>query len=163
MSAREKVRQWEREENDNLIDLNDGVDEFSLNFEPISPVSTPFQATSQTATLSKSSKRKASMLDVMDRHIESINSGINNVAQAIKEGNAIAEKGIAVVERARPRCYTEEEVFVELQNIGVRGSLLLDAFLFLIKSQANMRAFFAVPSNLRLDILSKLMTEGNNY
>ena len=101
-------------------------------------------------------------MDVLERHIEILNSGINNVAKAIKEGNAIAERGIAIADRASPRCYNEDEIFDELLNIVVPEPLQLDAFLFLIKSKANMRAFFGVPSNRRWELLSKLMSRSDS-
>ena len=114
-------------------------------FEAISP-----QCNSQVAKSSKGIKRKASMMESLDKYAKNLQSGLSSVADAIREGNIIAERG-------RPRIYSEEEVYAELINIGVPENLQLDAFLFLIKSAAKMRAFFAVPNDRRYELLLKLM------
>ncbi|KAK9288926.1 hypothetical protein L1049_017397 [Liquidambar formosana] len=108
-------------------------------------------------------KRKADlMIDVLEKQIEVVNSGIASVADAIREGNIIVERGIAIAAQSRPRCYSEDEVFSEILNIGVPEHLQLDAFLFLIKSQPKVRAFFGVPSDRRLELLMKMMYESRD-
>lgn len=62
-------------------------------------------------------KRKRMFL----REFESIREAILDVAQAIKEGNVIAERG-------RPCVYTEQEVFTELVKTGVDVQLRYRAY-----------------------------------
>ena len=123
----------------------------------------------QSGTSSKGSKRKTPMVDVFERQVEVINLGINGVAEAIKEGNRIAEKGlvivekqIAIVERARLRVYSDDEIYDELMKIGVPEHLQLETFLFLLKHPTHKRAFFGVPSEHRLELLYKLMYGQND-
>ena len=74
------------------------------------------------------------------------------------QGHKIAKDGLAIMERGRPRCYSEDEVYYELVNIGILADVQLDAMLFLIKDPAKMRAFFGAPtSELRRQILLKMM------
>ena len=42
-------------------------------------------------------------MDSRDKQVEMIQSSINNVAKAIREGNTIAEKGVEVLQKAQPR------------------------------------------------------------
>ncbi|KAK9284663.1 hypothetical protein L1049_023839 [Liquidambar formosana] len=106
----------------------------------------------------KTKKRKADlMIDVLERQIEVINCGIASVSDAIKEGNINSNKGIATAEKGRLHCYSEDEVFSEIMNIGLPEHLQLDAFLLLIKSQLKVKAFFGVPSDRLLELLMKMM------
>ena len=58
------------------------------------------------------------------------------------QGHEIVKKGLATMERGCSHCYSEEEVFYELVNIGILTNVQLDAMLFLIKDPFKMRAFF---------------------
>ena len=75
-----------------------------------------------------------------------------------EQGHEIAKEGLAIMERGRPRCYSEDKVFSEFVKIGTPMEHQLDAMLFLIKVPAKMRAFFGVPTcMLRRQILLKMM------
>ncbi|KAI9180607.1 hypothetical protein LWI28_006482 [Acer negundo] len=141
ISAKEKVKQWEKESCDQFVDLERLEDVTTDNFNPVSQ-----QCNSQGANSSKVLKRKASMVYAFERQVEMIQVGMNNVADAIREGNVIAEIGIAVIEKTRPRIYEEQDIYAELLKIGVPDNVQLEAFLFLVKSPLKTRAFFAVPS-----------------
>lgn len=108
------------------------------------------------------------MMDSFDKHMEAMQSSIGGVVDVMKEGNLviresniIAEKGIDAIERGRPKVYSEEEVYAELLKIDVPDHIQLDAFLFLIKDSSKVRAFFAVPSERRLELLQKMMPSNN--
>ncbi|XVF49404.1 hypothetical protein PTKIN_Ptkin04bG0009100 [Pterospermum kingtungense] len=89
---------------------------------------------------SRGSKRKASMVDMLDRHSNMLQMGMKEVADVMREGNmiveksievarkqtAIAEKSVSILEYSRPHCYHEEEIFYALEEIGVKGNLLVD-------------------------------------
>ena len=111
-----------------------------------------------------------------------LNSGIKEVADVMREGNIIAEKSIeiagksievaekqlalteksvSILEHSRPHCYREDEIYAELESIGVHGNLQLNAYLFLTKHPDKARAFFGFPRARRLEILVQLMNEGN--
>ncbi|XP_062085441.1 uncharacterized protein At2g29880-like [Humulus lupulus] len=146
VSSKEKVQQWEKESNCNQFVNVENLDKVTSDcFESLSP-----QCNSQVNNATKGVKRKASMIESLDKYAENLQSGLTSVADALRKGNIIAERG-------RLRIYSEEEVYAELLNIEVPEHLQLDAFLFLIKSAMKMRAFFAVPKERRYELLLKLM------
>ncbi|KAK4412555.1 hypothetical protein Salat_2902600 [Sesamum alatum] len=116
-------------------------------------------------------KRKAESNDfqvrkmaLAEKQIEVINLGITGVADALKEGNGIAKEGlliaerkVAIAEKSRPRIYFEEELVVELQNIGVPSTLFVNVVLYFLKNPVEMCAFFALPSPMHLEMIYKLI------
>ncbi|TXG70198.1 hypothetical protein EZV62_005133 [Acer yangbiense] len=125
VSAKEKVQQWEREGSPNhVVDVEHFDEVNNTCSESFSP-----QYNSQPASASKGIKRKSSMLESLDKYLENVQSGMNNVADAIREGNKI-------VERVQPHRHSEQEVYDELINIGVPEQLQLDGYLFLIDSES---------------------------
>lgn len=66
----------------------------------------------QYATSLKEKKRNPPVSDLCQIQIKSIREAINNVAEALRDGNGIVERGQACV------C-SEEEVFAELVDLGV--------------------------------------------
>ncbi|KAJ9182062.1 hypothetical protein P3X46_006095 [Hevea brasiliensis] len=97
--------------------------------------------------LPKDRKRKAR---TWERKFKSIKDAINDVAEAIREGNAI-------IERARQHVYSEREVYAELVKIGVERHLRYTAYTFLTQDPARVRAFFGFPVNERKDFLLQMM------
>ena len=172
ISAKEKVRRWEKDIEDsvNLEENIDCFDEFSMsNVESYSPMVSPSYS---CKTSSNEAKKTPKMVEMLEKQMEIFQSRIDNVAASIREGNEIAKEGLAIMmqgheiakeglaimERGRPRCYSEDEVFFELVKIGIPTEHQLDAMLFLIKDPAKMRAFFGIPTNeLRQQILLKMM------
>ena len=100
-------------------------------------------------------------MNSFDKHVEVLDSSIKNMVEAIKKGNIIAEKGITIFEKGRPGLYSEEEIYAVLVSIGTLDHLLLDALLFLGKSQSKVRALFAFPRERRLEMLLKMMCPTN--
>lgn len=108
------------------------------------------QAPSLSATSSKGKKRKASRNFDFEREFASVREAIKDVAAAIREGNAIAE-------RSRPRVYSEHEVFKELISIGIDLQLRFRAYTFLIANAGRVRAFFGCPVEERKEFLLQMM------
>ncbi|XVF38154.1 hypothetical protein REPUB_Repub20aG0075300 [Reevesia pubescens] len=98
----------------------------------------------------KSSKGKKRKGNMWEREFKKIRDSISNVVEAIREGNAVMERGQAYV-------YSEEEVFEELVNIGVEKHLIYSAYRFLIEDPARARAFFGFPAEERKDYLIQMM------
>ncbi|XP_030951976.1 uncharacterized protein LOC115975362 isoform X2 [Quercus lobata] len=172
ISAKEKVRRWEKDREDS-VNLEENIDcfgEFSMpNVDSYSPRVSPSYS---CETSSKKAKKTPEMVEMLEKQMEIFQSGIDNVAASIRQGNEIAKEGLAIMmqgheiakeglaimERGRPRCYSEDEVFSELVKIGIPTEHQLDAMLFLIKDPTKMRAFFGVPTTeLRRQILLKMM------
>ena len=109
----------------------DCFDEFSMpNVESYSPiVSSPYSS----ETSSKKAKKTPQMVEMLEKQMENFQSGIDNVATSIMQGNEIAKEGLAIMmqgheiakeglaimEKGRPHCYSEDEVYSELVNIGI--------------------------------------------
>ncbi|XP_059664096.1 uncharacterized protein LOC132309849 [Cornus florida] len=152
ISAKEKVSKWGTENGTSSSTQNNN-----------------HESNSQCGGSSKGSKRKDVMADVFEREIEVIGSGINKVAEAIEKGNLVAEKGleiaakrVAIVEKTQTNYHPDEELFAELMRIGVPDNKQLDAFIFLIKYPQHKSAFFAVPTERRLELLNMVMDRGND-
>ncbi|KAI3701264.1 hypothetical protein L2E82_45915 [Cichorium intybus] len=96
----------------------------------------------------KSKKRK------VQKKVESSDSNIvnavHNVAQAIMEGNKI-------MDRAYPREYTGEEIFQQLDLMGLELNEIPRALNFLATNQAKLRLLFSTPLQIRMGVLKDMM------
>lgn len=133
---------------EDLNGTNDGNDLLPTSAEANSHVD--IQPPCQSATSSKGKKRKATRNFDFEREFASVREAIKEVAAAIREGNAIAE-------RSRPRVYSEQEVFRELVRIGVERQLRFRAYTFLIANAGRVRAFFGCPIEERKEFLLQMM------
>lgn len=133
---------------EDLNGTNDGNDLLPTSAEANSQID--IQPPSQSATSSKGKKRKATRNFDFERELSSVRDAIKDVAAAIREGNAIAE-------RSRPHVYSEQEVFRELVNIGVEKQLRFRAYTFLIANARRVRAFFGCPVGERKEFLLQMM------
>ncbi|KAL5557710.1 hypothetical protein UlMin_033921 [Ulmus minor] len=133
---------------EDLNGMNDGTDLLPASAEANSQVDS--QVPSQSATSSKGKKRKAAQNIGSKKEFAGIREAIKDVADAIREGNVIAE-------RSRPRVYSEEQVFKELVNIKVDSQLRYRAYTFLIANAGRVRAFFGCPREERKEFLLQMM------
>ncbi|KAJ4842442.1 hypothetical protein Tsubulata_034910 [Turnera subulata] len=112
-SAKEKVRRWQREASSSQLDLNDpfenatneneydwqhgmpsnleNLDHFSLEYSP---------SINSQGISSRSSKRKAPMVELLEKQYDRVNNGIEKLKIVMKKGNEIAEKSLAILEMA---------------------------------------------------------------
>ncbi|XP_048332341.1 uncharacterized protein LOC107419794 isoform X2 [Ziziphus jujuba] len=132
---------------EDLNGMNDG-DQSPTSLEANSQIDS--QAPSLSATSLKGKKRKAPRNFDFEREFANIREAIKNVAVAIREGNAVAERG-------RPHVYSEQEVFAELVNIGVDSQIRYRAYTFLISNAGRVRAFFGCPTDERKEFLLQMM------
>ncbi|EEF52875.1 uncharacterized protein At2g29880 [Ricinus communis] len=133
---------------EDLNEINDGTSQLATPVEANSQADS--QAHSHSETSSKGQKRKAPKDDIFEREFKSIREAIKDVAEAIREGNIIAERG-------RLRVYSEQEVFTELVKIGVERHMRYKAYTFLIANAGRARAFFGCPSEERKEFLLQMM------
>ena len=66
-----------------------------------------------------------------------------SMTEAIKEGNAIFEK-------SQPQVYSEQELWNDLQIMGLPQQMLTDAFLYMVENPSRRRAFFGCPFHFRV-------------
>ncbi|CAK7333043.1 unnamed protein product [Dovyalis caffra] len=101
----------------------------------------------ESATSVENRKRKACE---WERQFEGIKEAINDVADVIREGNAVIGK--------TPECvYSVEQVFEELMRVGTEQPLRYTAYNFLVEDGASGRAFFGFPTDERKDFLLQKM------
>lgn len=133
----------------NEIHLENEYVDLDDNIQDVIPP--PFsQEQSSCAKKCKSKKRKFED----DEEEEDINSkimkSVDNVAGAIREGNIIFD-------RAYPREYTGEEIYRELELVGLEPHELPRALNFLATNQAKARTLFSCPLQIRMGVLKDMM------
>ncbi|CAI9300998.1 unnamed protein product [Lactuca saligna] len=75
---------------------------------------------------------------------------VDNVAGAIREGNVIFD-------RAYPREYTGDEIYRELELVGLEPHELPRALNFLAANQAKARTLFSCPLQIQMGVLKDMM------
>ena len=58
---------------------------YDLNYEPTTPINAFLQSHSHDVNSSKTLKKKAHMIDIMEKQFEQLGDEINKVVEAIKE------------------------------------------------------------------------------
>ena len=93
----------------------------------------------------------------LKKDAELIHEGMALVADAIKDASLKVDLGNSFLQTVTPEVYSEKQIFEELANIGLAEQFRLDAYVYLIRNPSTVRALFAVPSELRLELLYKFM------
>ena len=88
--------------------MGDMTNIYDLNYEPTTPINAFLQSHSHDVNSSKTLKKKAHMIDIMEKQFEQLSDEINKVVEAIKEWNIIVGKEIVHMEWGWPRCYSEK-------------------------------------------------------
>ena len=136
---------------------------------------------------SKGSKRKAPMADILQTEVEKMTMGIKELTDVLREGNYYYDRSIAVAERqatvaerqatvaerqaeiaqrsltilqqSRPRIYSEEDVWAELEALNILPEVRMKCYRFLCRDEKAKREFFGVPRSMRFETLYQLMSE----
>ncbi|KAL8209611.1 hypothetical protein R6Q57_006343 [Mikania cordata] len=133
LAANEVTLENEYNNNDDIQVLD------SMTFHPLE---------SSNAKKYKSKKRK---LDDDDEAVNSmLISSIANVANAIVEGNKI-------LERVYHQKYTREEIYKELELMGLESHEVPRALNFLATNQGKARTLFTCPLHIRIGVLKDMM------
>ncbi|XP_074287285.1 uncharacterized protein LOC141612416 isoform X2 [Silene latifolia] len=99
---------------------------------------------------SKKGKKRKATEDIFREEISIIKQGLDNVAQALREGNEVIEKG-------RPQVYTTQEVFEELSRMELDPITRRKAYRFLNAKQMRVRELFGLPPEERMVYLMEMM------
>lgn len=164
-TAKEKKRRWEKELSERSLDY---IDEFltqnEVQFENLddSLRSTSNKFHLDSTPSSKGTKRKGAMVDLLLEQFQVFNNGINEVAAALREGNQVLHEGNLALKEGQPRVYSEEEVFQELENLGVEEDLQFLAYNFITSNPGLVRAFFGCPTHRRKAWLVEKMRASSN-
>ncbi|CAI9287811.1 unnamed protein product [Lactuca saligna] len=133
----------------NEIHLENEYVDLDDNIQDVIPP--PFsQEQSSCAKKCKSKKRKFEDDDEEEDINSKIMKSVDNVAGAIREGNIIFD-------RAYPREYTGEEIYRELELVGLEPHELPRALNFLATNQAKARTLFSCPLHIRMGVLKDMM------
>ncbi|KAK9725386.1 hypothetical protein RND81_05G140300 [Saponaria officinalis] len=100
---------------------------------------------------SKKAKRKTTQ-DILHEEISIIKEGLDNVAQALREGNEVLENG-------RPQVYRPQEVFEELSRMELDSLTRRKAYRFLNAKQTRVRELFRCPLDERKEYLMEMMLD----
>ena len=92
----------------------------------------------------KKGKRKATE-DLLREEIPTIKQGLDNVAQALREGSS--------------RVYTSQEIFEELSRMEFDPFVDRKVYRFVSAKQARAREVFGCPLNHRKEYLIEMMTD----
>ena len=65
--------------------MGDMTNIYDLNYEPTTPINAFLQSHSHDVNSSKTLKKKAHMIDIMEKQFEQLSDKINKVVEAIKE------------------------------------------------------------------------------
>ncbi|XP_076954019.1 two-component response regulator-like APRR1 [Bidens hawaiensis] len=132
------------DEIDQMVETNDITLENITSADDIHVVSETPDSQAKYPSFSKSKKRK---LEKDDEFTTTLMSSINNVADAIDKSTKDLCK---VMEGSRARVYSEEEIYKELEIMGiVSEEEIFDAYLFLVERPEKARALFGCPLNKR--------------
>ncbi|CAI9290286.1 unnamed protein product [Lactuca saligna] len=138
---------------------NQRVDDDEDDIQVVSP--TPEQNSS--AKKCKTKKRK--LVDEVEQEVEpqhqpepetfetKIMNAVSDVANAMREGNKIFE-------RTYHHELTGDEIYHELQPMGLEAHEIPGALMYLARNQADARTLFTCPMNIRKDILKTMMGAG---
>ncbi|CAI9260811.1 unnamed protein product [Lactuca saligna] len=141
---------------------NQRVDDDEDDIQVVSP--TPEQNSS--AKKCKTKKRK--LVDEVEQEVEpqpqpepetfetKIMNAVSDVANAMREGNKIFE-------RAYHHELTGDEIYQELQPMGLEAHEIPCALMYLARNQADARTLFTCPMNIRKDILKTMMRCSGRY
>ena len=115
-----------------------------------SPTST--QASNQSAQL----KRKKWKVSNVKNNADEMIKVVQSMVEVIKEWNTIFEK-------SQPQVYSEQELWNDLQVMGLSQPMLTDAYLYLVENPSKKRAFFGCPFDGHKDLLEKMMNGYGNH
>ncbi|XVF64416.1 hypothetical protein PTKIN_Ptkin09bG0167600 [Pterospermum kingtungense] len=177
-SAREKVARWQMEGCSSQIDLNDSMDSYMMSdsegimgndFSNAENVNSPENApsiNSQGTSSSRGRKRKASMMEMLAKQYEKLNTNIERVSEVLDRGNVIAENGnmiaeksLSIIESGRPQFYKPEEIYAEVELIGseMGEDFVINAYNYLSNNASATRSFFGLPRDKRFGWLFRLV------
>ena len=81
---------------------------------------------------------------------------VQSVAEAIKEGNDIFEK-------SQPQVYLGQELWNDLQVMGLPQLMLTNTYFYLVENPNKRRAFFGCPFEGRKDLLERMVNDYCNH
>lgn len=116
--------------------------------------STPLIPELSTTTSSKVKKKKdkeAHAKKEVDKEVILVTEAVNNVAEAIREGNALYAQ-------AQSLTFTNADIREELLAIGVEKEILSKAYLYLVKDSDMKGAFFGVPREERKALVMDMLS-----
>lgn len=99
------------------------------------------------------------MVDLLLEQFQVFNNRINEVAAALKKGNLVLHEGNLALKEGQPCVYSDEEVFQELENLGVEE---VHAYNFITSNPGLVRAFFGCPTHRHKAWLVEKMCASSN-
>lgn len=144
---------------DDLLRSNDVTlenQQIDADYDDIQVISPKCFSPEQNSSAKKCKSKRRKVLDEdEDEPFETkIMNVVADVANAMREGNKIFE-------RAYHHEYTGDEIYKELQPMGLEPHEIPGALMYLARNQADARTLFSCPLNIRKDLLKTMMGAGN--
>ncbi|GMP54458.1 hypothetical protein CsSME_00019626 [Camellia sinensis var. sinensis] len=106
----------------------------------------------KSGTFLKAKKRRLS--NGGERDVDILKTALQDIALAIREGNASMEKSQG--------CFPIGVLYKALEEIGIAPHLFTDAYVFLTKKFERMMQFYGCPVEYRKEILENMMYDPEN-
>ncbi|CAL5398530.1 unnamed protein product [Camellia sinensis] len=155
-TTKEKVRRWANSSNNDHVDRIEVIDELvhqnEANLESFVVDEDDVVLSPKSGTSSKVKKRKLS--NDGERDVDILKTALQDIASAIREGNASMEKSQGYFPRG--------ELHKALEEIGIVPHLFTEAYLFLTKKSERMMQFFGCPVKYHKETLESMMYDPEN-
>ncbi|KAI8017349.1 Isoleucine--tRNA ligase [Camellia lanceoleosa] len=155
-TAKEKVQRWANSSNNDHVDRIEVIDELvhqnEANLESFIVDEDDVVLSLKSGTSSKAKKRKLS--NDSERDVDILKTTLQDIASAIREGNASMEKSQG--------CFSRGELHKVLEEIGIAPHLFTEAYFFLTKKFERMMQFFGCPMEYRKETLERMMYDTEN-
>ncbi|KAL7219175.1 hypothetical protein ACSBR2_012282 [Camellia fascicularis] len=156
-TAKEKVRRWANSSNNDHVDRIEVIDELvhqnEADLESFNLVDEDVVVLSpKSGTFFKAKKRRLS--NGGERDVDILKTALQDIASAIREGNASMEKSQG--------CFPIRELYKALEEIGIAPHFFTEAYLFLTKKFERMMQFCGCPVEYRKEILESMMYDLEN-
>ncbi|KAM0020743.1 putative Myb/SANT-like domain-containing protein [Helianthus debilis subsp. tardiflorus] len=156
VTAKERNAQLQKNDNTNVdtnLDMEDFLAANDVTLESQYNIDDDIQlvdCTEQSSSEKKIKNRKRKLGQEAEDFTSKLLKSVDDVALAIREGNKI-------LERVYHREYTGDEIYKELEPMGLEPHEMPMAFNYLVENQAKARSLFSCPVHIRLSILKCMM------
>ncbi|XP_076897544.1 uncharacterized protein LOC143550858 [Bidens hawaiensis] len=161
LQKNDKIKVETIAELDDLLASEEVTPENQYNFDDDIQVLDSLVSSPEPSSNAKKCKSKKRKLEQEDEvfNLKLMNC-LDNVANAILEGNKILAETNKIFDRAYHSEFTGEEICKELEPMGFEPHEIPDALIYLANNQAKAKTLFSCPFQMRVGILKGMMRDG---
>lgn len=155
-TAKEKLRRWSNSTTDAPTDTIESVDHMVSQNEATLENYINLDEVDMSYAKNESASKKKRRLPRGERaEVEEIKTAMEDIASAIREGNAVMEKAHG--------CVSTGQLHKALEEIGIEPYKRTGSYLFLINKPERMMAFFGSPVEYRKETLEYMMFDAQQH